>query len=65
MDYYHKGQLVCWTDIDNELIKCVQVNKTGGVVKDHREVFYIGCVFVKASNKEVMFEIFIFFIFFF
>ncbi|XP_042878926.1 low-density lipoprotein receptor-related protein 6-like [Penaeus japonicus] len=41
VDYYHKGQLVCWTDIDNELIKCVQVNKTGGVVKDHREVTVI------------------------
>ena len=28
---------MCWTDIDNELIKCVQVNGTHGA-KDHKEV---------------------------
>ncbi|XP_064097645.1 low-density lipoprotein receptor-related protein 6-like [Macrobrachium nipponense] len=41
VDYYYKGQLVCWTDIDNELIKCVEINKTGGGAKDHREVIKI------------------------
>ncbi|KAG7162921.1 hypothetical protein Hamer_G001937 [Homarus americanus] len=39
VDYYYKGQLVCWTDIDNELIKCVEVNKSGGGSNNHRENF--------------------------
>nr|XP_045620165.1 low-density lipoprotein receptor-related protein 6-like [Procambarus clarkii] len=41
VDYYYKGQLVCWTDIDNEVIKCVQVNKIGGGTKGHKEVTVI------------------------
>ncbi|KAK7073342.1 Low-density lipoprotein receptor-related protein 6 [Halocaridina rubra] len=40
VDYYYKDQLVCWTDIDNELIKCVEINR-GGDAKDHREVIVI------------------------
>lgn len=38
MDYYYNGQLVCWTDIHNEHIKCVQVNATGGGTENLKEV---------------------------
>lgn len=38
VDYYYNGQLVCWTDIHNEHIKCVQVNATGGGAENLKEV---------------------------
>ncbi|CAL4127391.1 unnamed protein product, partial [Meganyctiphanes norvegica] len=44
VDYYYGGQLVCWTDIDNERIKCVQVagsQAASSGTKDHREVTVI------------------------
>ncbi|XP_050692314.1 low-density lipoprotein receptor-related protein 6-like [Eriocheir sinensis] len=52
VDYYYEGQLVCWTDIDNELIKCVQVNTTQGA-KDHKEVTVISRGIVSPDGLAV------------
>lgn len=52
VDYYYKGQLVCWTDIDNELIKCVQVNSTHGT-KDHTQVTVISRGIVSPDGLAV------------
>ncbi|KAK3878186.1 hypothetical protein Pcinc_017158 [Petrolisthes cinctipes] len=53
VDYYYNGQLVCWTDIHNEHIKCVQVNTTGRGTENFKEVTVISRGIVSPDGLAV------------